>query len=70
MKKIILLLMVVLLAGAAEMRAGERLENYTNKTVLVFTPHPDDGTFASRAGWERRRPGFERGVGTGKESWP
>src|SRR6266550_9366410 len=25
---------------------AERLENYTNKTVLVFTPHPDDDTFA------------------------
>ncbi len=65
MKKIILLLMVLFLAGAAEIRAAERLENHTDKTVLVFTPHPDDDTFASRAGWERRRPGFERGVGTG-----
>src|SRR6266550_3813988 len=25
---------------------AERLENYTNKTVLIFTPHPDDDTFA------------------------
>jgi len=25
---------------------AERLENYTNKTVLVFTPPPDDDTFA------------------------
>ena len=46
MKKIILLLTVLLLAFAVEIQAAERLENYTNKTVLVFTPHPDDDTFA------------------------
>ena len=34
-----------LLFGSATGRA-ERLESYTNKTVLVFTPHPDDDTFA------------------------
>ena len=26
--------------------AQEKLENYKNKTVLIFSPHPDDDTFA------------------------
>ena len=46
MKRKILLLLVVLLVCDVELRATERLENYSNKTVLVFTPHPDDDTFA------------------------
>ena len=29
---------------ASPLIAADRLENYTNKTVLVFTPHPDDDT--------------------------
>jgi LmbE family N-acetylglucosaminyl deacetylase len=34
------------LSFASTVRPAERLENYTNKTVLIFTPHPDDDTFA------------------------
>lgn len=39
-------MMVLILSLGSNARAAERLENYTNKTVLVFTPHPDDDTFA------------------------
>ena len=46
MKTTILILMAALLFHASPLGAAERLENYTNKTVLVFTPHPDDDTFA------------------------
>ena len=46
MKTPSLILTIVLLCLAAQIHAAERLENYTNKTVLVFTPHPDDDTFA------------------------
>src|SRR5438270_14028381 len=41
-----LLLTALFLLDASSNRAAERLENYTNKTILVFTPHPDDDTFA------------------------
>jgi len=41
-----ILILLVLLFLASQVQAAERLENYTNKTVLVFTPHPDDDTFA------------------------
>src|SRR6266446_1542105 len=43
MKSTLLFLTVFALSPAAP---AERLENYTNKTVLIFTPHPDDDTFA------------------------
>src|SRR6266850_4669939 len=46
MKKLTLLLTATLFVLALNARAAERLENYTNKTVLIFTPHPDDDTFA------------------------
>src|SRR5438477_6642482 len=46
MKTRILLLTSLILCHACSARAAERLENYTNKTVLIFTPHPDDDTFA------------------------
>src|SRR3989449_6919649 len=46
MKKLILLITVLSFVLALSARAAERLENYTNKTVLIFTPHPDDDTFA------------------------
>src|SRR5947199_350192 len=46
MKTSILIVIVVLCSLAVQVPAAERLENYTNKTVLVFTPHPDDDTFA------------------------
>src|SRR5213594_3559338 len=41
-----LFLAITFLGFAAAVAASERLESYTNKTVLVFTPHPDDDTFA------------------------
>src|SRR5437667_11895333 len=44
MKKLIFVITV--LSFVLSSRAAERLENYTNKTVLIFTPHPDDDTFA------------------------
>src|SRR6266705_4072616 len=46
MKKLLLLATVLSFLLALNARAAERLENYTNKTVLIFTPHPDDDTFA------------------------
>src|SRR5260221_9401647 len=46
MKKLTLLLTATLFVLALNACAAERLENYTNKTVLIFTPHPDDDTFA------------------------
>src|SRR5437870_4180173 len=46
MKTTILSLGLLLLGLPATASAAERLENYTNKTVLIFTPHPDDDTFA------------------------
>jgi LmbE family N-acetylglucosaminyl deacetylase len=46
MKNPFLILSVLLPLLAGEIQAAERLENYTNKTVMVFTPHPDDDTFA------------------------
>src|SRR6266581_3895664 len=46
MKTAFLLMAALSLYGQFALRAAERLENYTNKTVLIFTPHPDDDTFA------------------------
>ena len=46
MRITILVLLAALVSPALPIRAMERLENYTNKTVLIFTPHPDDDTFA------------------------
>ena len=46
MKTAYLILATFLLTSAAKAAPAERLENYTNKTVLIFTPHPDDDTFA------------------------
>jgi LmbE family N-acetylglucosaminyl deacetylase len=41
------LMIVMLVAGlTATLRAEERLENFRNKTILVFSPHPDDDVFA------------------------
>jgi len=34
------------LAEKAEVAAADRVENWQGKTILVFTPHPDDDTFA------------------------
>src|SRR5438093_10501794 len=45
MKTTILMLTLLSLFLASNARAAERLENYTNKTVLAFTPHPHDDTF-------------------------
>src|SRR6266446_9242122 len=46
MKTTILIITGLLLCLFSKASAAERLENYTNKTVLIFTPHPDDDTFA------------------------
>src|SRR5437870_8416845 len=46
MKTTILIITGLFLSLASNASAAERLESYTNKTVLVFTPHPDDDTFA------------------------
>lgn len=45
MKRIVAVLGLVLVS-AAVLSAQERLEDYKNKTVLIFSPHPDDDTFA------------------------
>ncbi len=34
------------LVDAAEVPETDRVENWTGKSVLVFTPHPDDDTFS------------------------
>ncbi len=46
MKTAYLILATFLMSWVANAEPAERLENYTNKTVLIFTPHPDDDTFA------------------------
>src|SRR5438552_18366111 len=46
MQTTILIITVLLLSSFSNALAAERLENYTNKTVLIFTPHLDDDTFA------------------------
>src|SRR5882724_7894229 len=46
MKTTTLMLIVLTLSFASNAQPAERLENYTNKTVMIFTPHPDDDTFA------------------------
>ena len=43
---LVLLMVVMPLALAEEEIAPEeRIENWKGKTVLIFTPHPDDDTF-------------------------
>jgi len=34
------------LKETAEVAEGDRIENWTGKTVMIFTPHPDDETFS------------------------
>ncbi len=34
------------LTTLVEVEEADRVENFTNKSILVFTPHPDDETFA------------------------
>ena len=46
MKTTFILVTILLLSLVSRASAADRLENYTNKTVLIFTPHPDDDTFA------------------------
>src|SRR5262245_9465932 len=46
MKTTTLLFTLLTLSFTTSGKAAERLENYTNKTVMIFTPHPDDDTFA------------------------
>ncbi|NIA13514.1 MAG: PIG-L family deacetylase [Nitrospiraceae bacterium] len=38
--------LIVPLAEKAEVAAGDRVEDWTGKSILVFTPHPDDDTFS------------------------
>ncbi len=45
MKTLLTLAGAILLVTTATV-AQERLEDYKNKTVLVFSPHPDDDSFA------------------------
>jgi LmbE family N-acetylglucosaminyl deacetylase len=45
MKELFALFFAVLVFASTS-PAQERLENYKNKTVLVFSPHPDDDSFA------------------------
>jgi LmbE family N-acetylglucosaminyl deacetylase len=35
------------LAETVDVAKDQRVENWTGKTILVFTPHPDDETFSS-----------------------
>jgi LmbE family N-acetylglucosaminyl deacetylase len=46
MKKLLLLLWSAWMTATPLAAQSERLEDYRNKTVLVFSPHPDDDTFA------------------------
>ena len=46
MKTPCLILLTLFPFLGSQLMAADRLEDYTNKTVLVFTPHPDDDTFA------------------------
>jgi LmbE family N-acetylglucosaminyl deacetylase len=34
------------LTGTVNLTGSSRIENYTGKSILVFTPHPDDETFS------------------------
>ncbi len=44
--KALLIFASAILFLTAEPMAQERLEDYRNKTILVFSPHPDDDSFA------------------------
>ncbi len=44
--KILRILTCLVLVCVPGLNAQERLESYRNKTVLVFSPHPDDDSFA------------------------
>jgi len=46
MKKLLLLLWSTSMTATPLAAQNERLEDYRGKTVLVFSPHPDDDTFA------------------------
>jgi len=46
MKNTIRLMTVLMLFFAQTGQGADKLEDYTNKTVMIFTPHPDDDTFA------------------------
>jgi LmbE family N-acetylglucosaminyl deacetylase len=45
MKKLATIIALMLTAAVC-LSAQERLETYKNKTILVFSPHPDDDSFA------------------------
>lgn len=46
MKRLLLLLWSAWMTATPLAAQSERLEDYKGKTVLVFSPHPDDDTFA------------------------
>ena len=47
MRYLTALLCIVLAMGVAVSAPQERLENYKGKTILVFSPHPDDDTLSA-----------------------
>src|SRR5579884_4569197 len=47
MRRILLCCLALLLLGVAIEAQQTRLENVQNKTILVFTPHPDDDVFGA-----------------------
>ncbi len=47
MKKLILVLLLPVFAGIYSPGQEPRLEDYHGKTILVFTPHPDDDLFGA-----------------------
>lgn len=47
MQKIALGLMVMLLLAGSSAAQDQRIEDFQNKTILVFSPHPDDELFGA-----------------------
>src|ERR1700720_3259141 len=47
MRKVLMCVLVLPLAMVSIQGQETRLENVQNKTILVFTPHPDDDVFGA-----------------------
>ena len=47
MRNLMLGLVLVVVTGVAAFAQEQRLEEVRDKTVLVFTPHPDDDVFGA-----------------------
>src|SRR3984893_15946431 len=47
MRKVLMCFFVLPLAMVSVLGQQTRLENLQNKTILVFTPHPDDDVFGA-----------------------